>query len=246
MTIARTHQFESLVLEKFLEVLAPILTSIELFLYAQECLTHWRTFYWILPCFSCGFIGLFMKTFFTAICFFVFTGVRHLVFYDVCWIIGELATAVNPPNIWTFLEHPHPHRQWSFLQHSPRTGQKIEMTLVNMALVPGNTGSVRDRNDHHRKVGQAFSTFLAIANDESNVEDSIPKSMCQNVTIKSVNYKIDREKTIIKKMEAVNTRGGYSAWKLMGVCRWPLKIGPKKIEEKFEFAAKKIDFCKNW
>ena len=40
--------------------------------------------------------------------------------------------------------------------------------------------------------------------------------------------------------------GGYSAWKLMGVCRWPLKIGPKKIEEKIEFAAKKIDFCKNW
>ena len=37
--------------------------------------------------------------------------------------------------------------------------------------------------------------------------------------------------------------GGYSAWKLMGVCRWPLKIGPKKIEE---FGAKKIDFCKNW
>ena len=41
-------------------------------------------------------------------------------------------------------------------------------------------------------------------------------------------------------------RGGYSAWKLMGVCRWPLKIGPKKIEEKIEFGAKKIDFCKNW
>ena len=40
--------------------------------------------------------------------------------------------------------------------------------------------------------------------------------------------------------------GGYSAWKLMGVCRWPLKIGPKKIEEKIEFGAKKIDFCKNW
>ena len=40
--------------------------------------------------------------------------------------------------------------------------------------------------------------------------------------------------------------GGDSAWKLMGVCRWPLKIGPKKIEEKIEFAAKKIDFCKNW
>ena len=39
---------------------------------------------------------------------------------------------------------------------------------------------------------------------------------------------------------------GYSAWKLMGVCRWPLKIGPKKIEEKIEFGAKKIDFCKNW
>ena len=43
-----------------------------------------------------------------------------------------------------------------------------------------------------------------------------------------------------------NPRGGYSAWKLMGVCRWPLKIGPKKIEEKIEFGAKKIDFCKNW
>ena len=40
--------------------------------------------------------------------------------------------------------------------------------------------------------------------------------------------------------------GEYSAWKLMGVCRWPLKIGPKKIEEKIEFGAKKIDFCKNW
>ena len=33
--------------------------------------------------------------------------------------------------------------------------------------------------------------------------DSIPESMRQNVSIKSVNYKIDREKTIIKKMEAV-------------------------------------------
>ena len=40
--------------------------------------------------------------------------------------------------------------------------------------------------------------------------------------------------------------GGYSAYKLMGVCRWPLKIGPKKIEEKIEFGAKKINFCKNW
>ena len=44
----------------------------------------------------------------------------------------------------------------------------------------------------------------------------------------------------------VKPGGGYSAWKLMGVCRWPLKIGPKKIEEKIEFGAKKIDFCKNW
>ena len=38
--------------------------------------------------------------------------------------------------------------------------------------------------------------------------------------------------------------GGYSAWKLMGVCRWPLKIGPQKIEEKIEFGAKKIVFVK--
>ena len=34
--------------------------------------------------------------------------------------------------------------------------------------------------------------------------------------------------------------GGYSIWKPMGVCRWPLKNGPKKIEGKMEFGAKKI------
>ena len=31
--------------------------------------------------------------------------------------------------------------------------------------------------------------------------------------------------------------GGYSVRKLMGVCRWPLKIGPKKIEGKIKFGA---------
>ena len=32
-----------------------------------------------------------------------------------------------------------------------------------------------------------------------------------------------------------------------GGCRWPLKIGPKKIEGKMEFqGAKKIKFCKDW
>ena len=55
--------------------------------------------------------------------------------------------------------------------------------------------------------------------------------------------------TILRIWQGAHTStpgGGYSAWKLMGVCRWPLKIGPKKIEEKIEFGAKKIDFCKNW
>ena len=33
-------------------------------------------------------------------------------------------------------------------------------------------------------------------------------------------------------------RREYSVWKLMGVCRWPLKIGPKEIEGKMEFGAK--------
>ena len=33
------------------------------------------------------------------------------------------------------------------------------------------------------------------------------------------------------------SRGGYSVRKLMGVCRWPLKIGPKKIEGKIKFGA---------
>ena len=28
--------------------------------------------------------------------------------------------------------------------------------------------------------------------------------------------------------------------------RWPLKIGPKKIEGKMEFGAKKIELCKDW
>ena len=51
---------------------------------------------------------------------------------------------------------------------------------------------------------------------------------------------------MVGKLVSAAARGGYSAWKLMGVCRWPLKIGPKKIEEKIEFGAKKIDFCKNW
>ena len=32
-------------------------------------------------------------------------------------------------------------------------------------------------------------------------------------------------------------RGGYSVRKMMGVCRWPLKIGPKKIEGKMKFGA---------
>ena len=40
--------------------------------------------------------------------------------------------------------------------------------------------------------------------------------------------------------------GGYSVRKLMGVCRWLLKIGPKKIEGKMKFGAKKIEFCKDW
>ena len=85
-----------------------------------------------------------------------------------------------------------------------------------MVLVPGNTGSVRDRNDHHRKVGHAFSTFLTITNDEINVEDSIPESMHQNVAIKSVNYKIDHEKTIIMEVQ-----GGYTSYKInLYATRW--------------------------
>ena len=35
----------------------------------------------------------------------------------------------------------------------------------------------------------------------------------------------------------ISPRGGYSVRKLMGVCRWPLKIGPKKIEGKMKFGA---------
>ena len=38
--------------------------------------------------------------------------------------------------------------------------------------------------------------------------------------------------------------GGYSAWKLTGVCRWPLKIGPKKIEEKLNLRPKRSIFVK--
>ena len=56
-----------------------------------------------------------------------------------------------------------------------------------------------------------------------------------------------RGSQIFVKIYILHWRGGViSAWKLMGVCRWPLKIGPKKIEEKIEFGAKKIDLCKNW
>ena len=35
----------------------------------------------------------------------------------------------------------------------------------------------------------------------------------------------------------VQPRGEYSVRKMMGVCRWPLKIGPKKIEGKMKFGA---------
>ena len=37
--------------------------------------------------------------------------------------------------------------------------------------------------------------------------------------------------------------GWYSVQKPMGVCRWPLKIGPQKIKGKMIFGAKKIKFC---
>ena len=37
-----------------------------------------------------------------------------------------------------------------------------------------------------------------------------------------------------------------SVLKTDGACRWPLKIGPKKLEGKMEFGAKTIEFCKDW
>ena len=39
--------------------------------------------------------------------------------------------------------------------------------------------------------------------------------------------------------------GGYSVRKLLGVCHGPLKIGPQKIEAKWYFGAKKIEFCED-
>ena len=38
-------------------------------------------------------------------------------------------------------------------------------------------------------------------------------------------------------LNEVTSRGGYSVRKMMGVCRWPLKIGPQKIEGKMKFGA---------
>ena len=37
--------------------------------------------------------------------------------------------------------------------------------------------------------------------------------------------------------QRANLTKGYSVRKLMGVCRWPLKLGPKKIEGKMKFGA---------
>ena len=42
---------------------------------------------------------------------------------------------------------------------------------------------------------------------------------------------------VSEKWDGMWARGGYSVRKMMGVCRWPLKIGPKKIEGKMKFGA---------
>ena len=59
---------------------------------------------------------------------------------------------------------------------------------------------------------------------------------CNIVYINSVTI----EKWLVSLRNCVAMRkGGYSDRKPMGVCRWPLKIGPKKIEGKMEFGPKR-------
>ena len=68
-----------------------------------------------------------------------------------------------------------------------------------------------------RKVGQSISTFLDLINsaDQSTSDSNknAEKGLLQNhnVLVKSVNYNLDREKTVGKKLDAVNRTELYSA-----------------------------------
>ena len=69
---------------------------------------------------------------------------------------------------------------------------------------------------------------------------SLSLSLMQENEIQNVVYKL------LLFCLGLNILKLYSVRRPIGVCRWPLKIWPKKIKGKMEFGAKKFELCKDW